>query len=154
MTDKKDFGIGDKVWWFDSWDVLRNGNIYGIKGVSNSRVPGEIEPHALIYENGNPGTSMGTALSNCYATKKECIDARTAQLEAECDKIRELDIKGLVTYLYDNMDRTVNNFDDTIRDRVQNLFGFDPETGEVIQDADGFTQAVNALREFEDKIAR
>lgn len=83
--------IGDKVWYFDSWDNLRHGEIYDIS-----------KAYALTKEGKFGGARAGAKLEDCYPTKEACLKAkeeRVAKQKAEY-KASIKSIEDLVCFLY------------------------------------------------------
>lgn len=91
IENNNKYNVGDKVWWFDSWGNLRWGVIYEIK-----------EYMAAIHENGRTGIQTGARLSECWPTKKDCIDADKRRSELRKDMYRKSikDVRDLVQFMY------------------------------------------------------
>lgn len=69
-------GVGDKIYWFDSWGTLQTGKIVGIVAGTQSGTP-----MADIRSGKNGGISTGAYLDRCFLTKQECIDNKAREKE-------------------------------------------------------------------------
>lgn len=98
----RQFSVGDKVWWFDSWGNLRWGVIYEIKD-EQVRRRRETCRVALIYEEGKKGCHFGAKLSECWPTKEECLEAERRRSIAQKAEYKESikDVKDLVQFLFE-----------------------------------------------------
>ena len=119
IENNNQYKVGDKVWWFDSWDNLRWGIIYEI-----------VNNHALIHENGKTGIQTGAALVKCWPTKEECLEAERRKDAAQKAEYIEgiKDVKDLVQFLFDH-DTTGEFRDyaaiDAAKERAKDLLGFE-----------------------------
>ena len=120
MTDNmRNIKIGDRVWWFDSYDVLRWGDVYGIK-----------ENYAMIHENGK-GRHIGARLDDCYFDRETCIEAKQAKTDAEMKNYEAqiTDPAALVQFMYHKLIGLCEFIDEAsvraIRHRAKDLLDVD-----------------------------
>lgn len=130
MTNNNTYKVGDKVWWFDSWDNMRWGTIYEIR----TEKQGALSPvkMALIYENGRKGSNTGARLEECWPTREQCLVAKKNKEQKhykEClDYIKT--VEDLVRFMY-NTDLT-SEFRDcvaakAVTEKAKELLGIDLE---------------------------
>ncbi len=87
----KEFKIGEEVWYFDQYEVLRHGIITDIG-----------DGYAKTKEGQHGGASAGAKLEHCYATKEECCKVKVEADEARKLKYRESvkTVEDLVKFLW------------------------------------------------------
>lgn len=105
IKNNNKYEIGDWVWWFDPWDNLKKGIIYGIIEVTygeDTDNPTQVK-HAKIYEDGHIGSSTGARLSICWPSKEACIEAEKERSKAQVEEYKAgiEDVKDLVKFLFD-----------------------------------------------------
>lgn len=102
MEEKmKNPGLGDNVFWFDSYGNLNKGEIYKIEPMNRA---GEQFDYALIQYGANNRIKSGARLDDCYLTEKECIKAenrRTEALRAEYEAAMP-DVESLMHFMYES----------------------------------------------------
>lgn len=97
MEDKKDYAVGEWVWWIDAWRTMRGGTIYGFEDTKNGLA-------ALIYENGRKGSRTGALVKDCWPDKQTCLDkdAERSARQVEEYKKNIVTVHDLVKFLYEH----------------------------------------------------
>ena len=119
------YKIGDQVWWFDQYDNLRNGEIFGIKTDTKKGDYAEIREEI--------GTS-GAMLSKCWPTREDCLAAEETRSKQQAIEYAESikDVNDLVQFLFDH--ETTGEFREfdaieAARKRAKDLLGYEIDDG-------------------------
>lgn len=93
IENNNKYNIGDVVWWFDAWNNLQTGKIYGFE-----------EDHAKIRQGRYGGVSTGAPLSGCWPSQKECLEAEAKRAYRQKLEYKDSikDVKDLVKFLLEN----------------------------------------------------
>ena len=142
IENNNTYNVGDKVWWFDAYGTMRNGNIYEIRPEEgHNKVP-----VALIYENGKPGLQTGAMLEDCWPSEQACIEAEQMRAEAQKAEYKESikDVNDLVKFMFEH--DVVSEYKDydalaAAKERANELLGLDIDNAAE----DDFTQAVGSI---------